>query len=399
MGPLHFASIKNTIGKTMGKLLHTLHLYLGLGAALVLMVVATTGAILSYEKQLLRIIHAKSYTVAPQGQKLSNEALISHFLEKNGEVKINAMTLSTDVNAATIINIASQESRKGENIFLNPYTGEILPKVTSHKFFMFVENLHRRLLLGEVGKQVVGASVLILIFLLLSGVYMYMPKIKRGFINALTINTQAKGRSFLYTLHGSVGLWVLPIYLSITLTGLYWSYHWYNDLLHSLTGVESHKHAPMPKEGMKKGEAKEQRAKMMQKMAMPKAPLNQPQNIATAFDLFHANVTKRYSEVMLRTPRSGDVYMFFYLGKESTHPYAKNKAEINIQTQELLKDEHYEDKKMSEKLMASIFALHSGEFFGWFGQLLFFLSSLMMPLFGITGFMLYLKKRRTKYAH
>lgn len=386
----------------MGKIIHKLHLYLGLAAALVLMVVGITGALLSYEKQLLRIIHTESYSITPQGDMLTTEQLLERFLEQKGEVKINGITLLQDPSAAVVINIASQKSRKGESVFVNPYTAEILPEVTSHKFFMFVENIHRRLLLGEVGKQIVGASVLILLFLLFSGVYMYMPKIKRGFINALKINPKATGRSFLYTLHGSVGLWVLPIYLSITLTGLYWSYHWYNDLLHTLTGVESHKHAPMPKEAAKKGEGKEQkgnRAEMMKQMSMPKAPANQAQNIAAAFDMFHTNVTKRYSEVTLRTPRSGDVYMFFWLDKESAHPYARNKAEINAAMQALIKDERYDDKTMGQKLMASIFALHSGEFFGWFGQLLFFIAALMMPLFGITGLMLYLKKRRAKYAH
>lgn len=391
----------------MGKIIHKLHLYLGLAAALILLVVGVTGALLSYEKQLLRIIHAESFTVMPQGERLSTEALLERFIEQKGEVKINGVTLSNDENAAVVINIASQKSRKGESIYVNPYTAEILPEVTSHKFFMFVENLHRRLLLGEVGKQIVGASVLILIFLLFSGVYMYMPKIKRGFINALKINPKATGRSFLYTLHGSVGLWVLPIYLSITLTGLYWSYHWYNDMLHAITGVESHKHAPMPKEGMKKeqgkqkgeGEQKAKRQEMMKQMAMPKAPENQPQNIAQAFELFNTLVDKRAQEVMLRTPRSGDVYMFFWLEKDPAHPYARNKAEINAASQALIKDERYDEKNMGEKLMASIFALHSGEFFGWFGQLLFFLAALMMPLFGITGLMLYIKKRRAKYAH
>jgi sulfite reductase (NADPH) flavoprotein alpha-component len=54
---------------------------------------------------------------------------------------------------------------------------------------------------------------------------------------------------------------------------------------------------------------------------------------------------------------------------------------------------------MPQKFMASIFALHSGEYFGWLGQLIFFLAALSMPLFGITGLMLYLKKKKAKYAH
>jgi sulfite reductase (NADPH) flavoprotein alpha-component len=46
--------------------------------------------------------------------------------------------------------------------------------------------------------------------------------------------------------------------------------------------------------------------------------------------------------------------------------------------------------------MSGMFALHSGEFFGGIGQALMFVASLMMSLFGITGLMMYLKKRKVK---
>lgn len=385
----------------MAKIIHKLHLYLGLLASLVLMVVSFSGAILSYEKELLRLVHSDSFTVTPTASRLTNEALIERFLEQRKGAKINAITLSKEPNEAVIINIASQKSRKGESIFINPYTAEILPEVSTHKFFKFVENIHRRLLLGEVGKQIVGASVLILIFLLFSGVYMYMPKIKRGFVKALTFSPRAKGRSFLYSLHGAVGLWVVPIYLSITLTGLYWSYHWYNDMLHSLTGVEQHKRPPMKKEGAKRESAKKEsmRATRVQKEMTP-APQNQPQNIAKALELFHTHIGECYATLTLRTPRDGGaIYSYFSIDKDPAHPYARNMASINIQTQALIKDTRYEDKSIAEKLMASIFALHSGEFFGWVGQLLFFIAALMMPVLAITGFLLFIKKRRAKYAH
>jgi len=370
----------------MGKTLHKLHLYLGLGAALVLMLVGVTGAILSYEKELLRMLHKDSFYVQIQDKKLSTQTLVERFLEQKKGAKINAFTLSTHPEESYIINIVSKESRKGENYFINPYTGEILPAVTSHDFFKFVENIHRRLLLGEAGKQITGASVLILIVLLISGVYMYMPKIKRGFVKALKINPKAKGRSFLYTLHGTIGLWIVPIYLSISLTGLYWSYHWYNDLLHTLTGVENHKH--------------DSKKKQMGQKQEKKVAENQAQNIAEAFDVFHIYVEKCYSKVMLRAPKSGgDTYTFFYLDKKPAHIYARNTVELKSKTQELIKHELYDEKSMPQKFMASIFALHSGEYFGWVGQLIFFLAALSMPLFGITGLMLYLKKKKAKYAH
>lgn len=46
--------------------------------------------------------------------------------------------------------------------------------------------------------------------------------------------------------------------------------------------------------------------------------------------------------------------------------------------------------------MGSIFPLHTGEYFGVIGQTLMFLASLVMPLFAITGLMLYIKRNKKK---
>jgi sulfite reductase (NADPH) flavoprotein alpha-component len=51
---------------------------------------------------------------------------------------------------------------------------------------------------------------------------------------------------------------------------------------------------------------------------------------------------------------------------------------------------------MGEKFMASIFPLHSGSFFGVPGSLIYMIASLAMPVFSITGWMLYLDRRRRK---
>ncbi|WP_265468713.1 sulfite reductase subunit alpha [Arenimonas daejeonensis] len=58
--------------------------------------------------------------------------------------------------------------------------------------------------------------------------------------------------------------------------------------------------------------------------------------------------------------------------------------------------ERYDDKPAGQKIMASIFPLHSGAFFGLPGLILFMIASLAMPLFAVTGWMLYLDRRRKK---
>jgi sulfite reductase (NADPH) flavoprotein alpha-component len=44
--------------------------------------------------------------------------------------------------------------------------------------------------------------------------------------------------------------------------------------------------------------------------------------------------------------------------------------------------------------MGSILLLHTGEYFGFIGKIGMFLASLMMPLFTITGLMLYLRRNK-----
>ncbi len=78
------------------------------------------------------------------------------------------------------------------------------------------------------------------------------------------------------------------------------------------------------------------------------------------------------------------------------HERARNKASYNYQTASIEKLELYEDKKLNEKIMTSMLPVHRGSFFGPVYQFFAMLSSLIMPLFFVTGWMLYLKRRKQK---
>lgn len=57
--------------------------------------------------------------------------------------------------------------------------------------------------------------------------------------------------------------------------------------------------------------------------------------------------------------------------------------------------ELYEDKSLI-KIMSSMLPVHRGSFFGPVYQFVAMLASLAMPLFFVTGWMLYLKRRKQK---
>ena len=355
-----------------------LHLILGLSAGFILLIVGFTGSMLSFEKEILSAINQDTYKVTVFDQaKLSTKELLEKFQEQKPQSKINGISISSFEDDSVSINIAGegQNARKGVTYYVNPYTAEILPELKGVSFFKSVENIHRRLLLDDFGKQVVALCVVSLLVLIFSGIYIYFPRIKKSFSQSLKLNFQSKGRFFLANLHSAIGMWVIPFYLVFCLTGLYWSYDFVSNGLHTITGVEK------PKKPQMQGFLGE-------KISFD--------DISLAVDTFKNLVENKYSSATLRFPQKGSVYSFDYLAVDVPHERAKNKIEFDIKTNQVSKHEKYEDKTLTQKLMGSILPLHTGEYFGVLGQTLMFLASLMMPLFAITGLMLYVKRTKKK---
>ena len=368
------------------KIWFKVHLVLGLLAGIILLIVGITGAILSFEKEILRAINKDSYMVViPNTQSLSTKVLLERFQVKLPDAKINSLSFSSDINESVVINIAGtgdvKTVRRGINHFVNPYTAEILPPLVGKEFFSFNENLHRWLAFGgesrEIGKQVVAISTVALIILSITGVIIYWGRIKRSFFKSFTFTTKHHGRAFLSTMHSAVGMWVLPFYLLASLTGLYWSYEWYNTALYKIAGVEK------PKRNMPKKQAFESK----------KTSFDSHQKAVEIFDVF---VQKKYSSASVRFPENGTVYTFSYLDINPAHYRARNSLELDIDSEQIIKHERYNDKPLNEKLMGSMLPLHSGEYFGRIGQIGMFIASALMSLFTITGIMLYFKRKLKK---
>lgn len=361
-----------------------IHWILGITAGVVLLIIGTSGAILSFEKEILKAINKDSYIVKVQEnqQKLTTKELLEKFQIQMPEAKINSISYSNEPEESTTLNVASKESRKGINYYVNPYTAESLPQIVGKDFFGFILRLHRWLAFGgesrEIGKQIVAISTISLIVLIISAVVIYWGRLKRAFFKSFTFSFKHKGRAFLSTMHSAIGMWVIPFYLLASLTGLMWSYEWFNNSVYKIAGVE-----------------KPQRGEQNRGKNDAKNELNFESH-QKAVELFDSIIQNEYSKVNLRFPQNGTTYSFSYLDKNPAHYRALNTIEIDINSTEIKKHEKYLDKPLNERLLKSILPLHTGEYFGIIGQIGMFLASSLMALFTITGFMLYLQRKRKK---
>lgn len=370
------------------KILFQLHWFLGITAGLILSIVGVTGAIYSYDQQILRWINHDSYVVkAEQREKLTPQQLYQHFTEQQPNIKINSITISASPTESSVVNIVKEGERRGYNMMVNPYSAEVLPEVQGRGFFQGVQSLHRWLTVGkigdrEIGKQIVGASTLILIFFVLSGLFLRFPK-RHSFRQWFAVKTELKGRSFLWDLHAVVGTWVAIFYLVLACTGLYWSYDWWRNGMFKVLGVQKPV-AQVQDKGKKE----------------PAPPLNHDdinRILSFTWQNATAQLGRDYSSITLNIPKNADGKISLsYVDVIPQHERARNSVNFDYDNNTIVKHDIYADKKLNEKIMSSMLPVHRGSFFGGIYQFFAMISALLMPLFFITGWMLYIKRREQK---
>src|SRR5690606_17500406 len=357
-----------------------LHWFFGITAGVVLSIVGVTGGILSFEDELLKALNPGVMTVQPRGQALAPSALIARVRSQQPDSDVASLQLSAHPgDAALVASAPPPGERRGARGYLDPYTGGLLAEPRYQGFFRTTMQLHRWLVADDVGKQVVGASTVILVFFCLSGLYLRWPRRWGSLRTWFGLDWRQKGRNVLGHLHSVVGTWVLLTYLVMSLTGLWWSYGWYREAVNNWAAA-----------GAPRGERPAQ-ADAADRGAPP------PFDFDATWQAFE-RAAPAWSSATLSVPKGDKPASVRYLDADPAHERARNELAFDRWTLEPVAHERYDDGSWRQKIGASMFALHRGSFFGTTGVVVFMLTSFAMPLFAITGWMLYLDRRRRKRA-
>ncbi|MCF7535351.1 PepSY domain-containing protein [Pseudomonas petrae] len=372
----------------MKKVLFQVHWFFGITAGLVLALMGITGALYSFEDEILDVLNPDVLFVQPEGRQLSLAEMVSK-VEAQG--KDTAAMFRIDVDGDRIAQVWFKPppgQRRGEMHNFNPYTGAFTEDATGQDFFGFILNLHRFLAAGEYGKQVTAACTLILVFFCLSGLYLRWPRKPLNWRVWLTMDWAKKGRSFNWDLHSVFGTWCLIIYLLLAITGLMWSYDWFSNGMTKLIGD-----APVAGEqrrggGPRPGPAVKEAPREITASAPDYDAIWQTIQNAAGPDL------KTYNLRMPQAP--GQMATVFYLLKTAQHPRALNQITLDPADGALKAVSRYSEKSLGAQLLISNYAIHTGSYFGLIGRIVVTVAALLMPLFFITGWLLYLDRRRKK---
>ncbi|QKE62109.1 PepSY domain-containing protein [Aquipseudomonas campi] len=370
------------------KILFQLHWFFGITAGLVLALMGITGALYAFEGEILRALNPDVLRVqVREAGPLAPAELVGKIEAAAGKTVSGLWVDTRADSAARVFFTPPPGERRGPMRFFDPYTGELLGQPTGEPFFRLMLQLHRFLAMGDSGKQITAASTLALVFFCLSGLYLRWPRQALNWRTWLTLDWAKKGRAFNWDLHAVFGTWALLFYLCASLTGLYWSYDWYKD---GLTRLLSDSPA-----GQHEGKSAERRGGRDE---APSGPAPTVDYHAVWQSVQQAAGPQLVAWNLRLPPVAGEPATVFYLLEDAAHPRALNQLRLDPLSGQVKQHERYGDKSFKAQLLASVYALHVGEYFGMPGRILMALASGLMPLFFITGWLLYLDRRRKKRA-
>lgn len=368
--------------------LFQLHSIAGLVLGLVLMLIGVTGAMMSFEDEILASLNSGVTHVEPRAvARLSPDELIAR-LQPESYGPVASVTLARDPAAAAKVRFArNEDTSRPSSVYVDPYDGHVLGRPVGEEFFATVRKLHRWLLLPGDGKGygrlITGITAIGLLAMLISGLVLRWPHRPGSLKIWLKPNLRLHGRGLHRSLHSVVGTWVMLIYLVIVLTGLWWSFDWYKS-----GAIWLFARAPAAAEPIKV-KAPGAKAGRAERPAAAAAP-----QLDRAWAAFVQDRGDAYASARLTLPTGSEptIRIRSWLTEEADG--RRDEFKIDAATGAILSRELYADKTTGEQMLSRVLDIHRGNILGWPGKLVFMLAALSMPLFGVTGLLLYLSRRR-----
>lgn len=171
------------------KILLKIHLWLSLPLGVIIMLICLSGATLVFKNEIRNAL-GMPRVVAPHAKG-----------DKGGKTD-NAI--------------------KGKDAFKTESPAKDAPYGTTTKrdFFSYVTKFHTGFMMGPVGKLIVTYTTLLFVFILISGIFVFLPKNGKQLCQRFKVEWGKGSKRRLFDLHVSLGWWAILWLMLLAVTGL-----------------------------------------------------------------------------------------------------------------------------------------------------------------------------------
>jgi uncharacterized iron-regulated membrane protein len=355
--------------KSFRSVLFWIHLAVGAAAGIVIFIMSVTGVALTYEKQVIEWADRTAWSApAAATAHLAPEAIIAAAAAARPEKAVIGLTLRADRNAPATVTFDGNSA-----LLVDPYTAAIIgePPTAWRSFFRTMTVWHRYIALEgasrATGKAITGAANLGFLFLVVSGLYLWFPRVwtRLQFRNVLWFRRGLPSKARDFNWHNAIGFWSC-VPLAIIVAGVVpISYSWGNALVYRMAGDTLPPAAARPAE-------------------------HKPQTYLT--DGLNASWTAAIAEVpawrtiSTRLATSGNAPIVLTVDEGyAGQPQKRRTLSLDRASAMVVKNEGFEHLSPGRRVRSWLRFAHTGEIYGLTGQTIAGLASLGGAFLVYTG--------------
>ncbi len=372
----------------LGKLIGTLHLWLGLASGIVIIVLGLTGAIYVFTDELKPLVYKDRLFIQPENTpKLPLSQLLAAAQKAIGEKRpVTRVEISSQPDRTYIFRAVKTDKEGFSHwdyykyyfrAYVNPYNGKIVKLENSeNEFFNLVLGLHMRMLFGEkIGHAVVSYSVLAFVFILISGLVLWWPAKwnKSGRDKSFKIKWNAKWKRVNYDLHNVLGFYACAILFMCAVTGLVWAFDWFEKGVKTV--VDGGKLAEVP---------------AVFSDTTQNRDVTAVDRVLTALQKDEPNA---YG-YLINFPAKGKLPINASTYLNASNRYDRIQGQYDQYTGEKLRSRSFGELTNGEKAYAMNFDLHVGAWAGLPSKILTFFAGLICASLPVTGFVIWWGRRK-----
>lgn len=200
------------------------HFYAGIFCIPFVILLSITGAIYLFKPYYENWQESKYHQLPVNGKRLSANEQIQAAIHSIPNGKFISYRLPQNSNDAVLVNVQAENNWQ---VFVNPYNGEVVGKQESNWQLMnIVKTIHGELLMGNIGSILVELAACWAIVLIVSGLYLWLPRNANGLAGVIYPRLRDGSRTFWRDLHAVTGIWISGLALFLLVTGLPWALVW-----------------------------------------------------------------------------------------------------------------------------------------------------------------------------
>ena len=375
----------------MRKLSKTLHQILSIVVGIFISIICFSGAMLIFENELTEWQNPHLYNVTPleSGARPLTSLLPEILATQPQGAEITYVDIKDNPSKSYTIDIDLGDD-ESKTVFVNQYTGKILGEAPDDiAFFTVMYRLHRFLLQSRPqgdgifwGKRIVGISTIIFVFIIITGIVVWVPRRGRSWGNRFKISVKHGWHRLWYDLHVAGGIYVALLLLVMALTGLTWAFPWYRTAFYGILAPESNELSTTENNSLNIAANEPTDTTTLTQFAVWQRVYDAVKQRSNYVEISinPDEVRARISDCGNR--RASDYYKF------ETATGAITSAEL------------YENASNNSKLRGWVYSLHTGSWGGFWVRLIYFIAAMFGATLPLTGYYLWIRRTlRSKKQH